>query len=303
MNIEFGFADDFFRIVELPGLREMSESPVWIMKAGLAGRPFTLPIASFKVPSASGLAGLLKPTWLSEICRKLKPATAVALLQWTSALLAIVGVKAERRCGWSANFGNWRGMPSGLNGRPHPKGGKPRNNDRDKQDFEGRLHVRFSGLKGQFPRPRSGCWGLGLAVRASCDVDVPIAFRRGVGSGVTNMSIAFRRSKVATSICRLPSGVTLAKAAPERRRMEASNAGLRIFIVCLLCCICGCDSEKGFSAQPRPCAIATEETCRPASLFLPSEKFFRYQPSCRELSVPHRRWAARLTISIKILSS
>jgi hypothetical protein len=76
MNIEFGFADDFFRIVELPGLREMSESPVWIMKAGLAGRPFILPIASFEVPSASGLAGLLKPTWLSEICRKLKPATA-----------------------------------------------------------------------------------------------------------------------------------------------------------------------------------------------------------------------------------
>src|ERR1700730_654711 len=29
-----------------------------------------------KVPRASGLAGLLKPTWLSEICRKLKPLAA-----------------------------------------------------------------------------------------------------------------------------------------------------------------------------------------------------------------------------------
>jgi hypothetical protein len=74
MNIELGLTDDFFRIVELPGLGEMS--PVWIMKAGLTRRLFTLPIASFKVPRASGLAGLLKPTWLSEICRKLKPVAA-----------------------------------------------------------------------------------------------------------------------------------------------------------------------------------------------------------------------------------
>ena len=48
-------------------------SPVWIMKAGLAGSALTLPIASSSVPSAFGLAGLSKPTWLSLICRKVRP--------------------------------------------------------------------------------------------------------------------------------------------------------------------------------------------------------------------------------------
>ena len=62
-----------------PGFERWVISPVWIMKAGLARSPFTLPIASFKVPRASGLAGLLKPTWLSEICRKLNPCAACAL--------------------------------------------------------------------------------------------------------------------------------------------------------------------------------------------------------------------------------
>ncbi len=47
-------------------------SPVWIMKAGLPGSATTLSIASCKVPSAFGLAGLSNPMWLSEICRKLK---------------------------------------------------------------------------------------------------------------------------------------------------------------------------------------------------------------------------------------
>ena len=47
-------------------------SPVWIMKAGLAGTALILAMASRSVPSASGLAGLLKPIWLSLICRKVK---------------------------------------------------------------------------------------------------------------------------------------------------------------------------------------------------------------------------------------
>jgi hypothetical protein len=63
MNIKIGFADGFFRIVKLAGLgfERWVISPVWIMRAGLAGSPLTLPIASFKVPRGSGLAGLLNP--------------------------------------------------------------------------------------------------------------------------------------------------------------------------------------------------------------------------------------------------
>jgi hypothetical protein len=48
-------------------------SPVWIMKAGLAGNALMRPIASSSVPLAFGLAGLSKPIWLSLICRKVKP--------------------------------------------------------------------------------------------------------------------------------------------------------------------------------------------------------------------------------------
>ena len=48
-------------------------SPVWIMKDGFAGSALILPIASSSVPSALGLAGLSKPTWLSLICRKVSP--------------------------------------------------------------------------------------------------------------------------------------------------------------------------------------------------------------------------------------
>src|SRR6185312_4658466 len=50
----------------------------WIIKAGRDFTAFTLPMASRSVPSASGLAGLLKPIWLSLICRKLKPAGTAA---------------------------------------------------------------------------------------------------------------------------------------------------------------------------------------------------------------------------------
>src|SRR4029078_1440114 len=53
-------------------------SPVWIIKAGGDWTAFTLPMASRRAPRASGLAGLLKPTWLSLICRKVKPAGIAA---------------------------------------------------------------------------------------------------------------------------------------------------------------------------------------------------------------------------------
>jgi hypothetical protein len=51
---------------------------VWMMKDGLAGIAFTMPTASRSVASASGLAGLSKPIWLSLICRKEKPVASAA---------------------------------------------------------------------------------------------------------------------------------------------------------------------------------------------------------------------------------
>ena len=45
-------------------------SPVWIMNDGFTGIALILLMASSSVPSAFGLAGLSKPTWLSLICRK-----------------------------------------------------------------------------------------------------------------------------------------------------------------------------------------------------------------------------------------
>ena len=57
-------------------------SPVWIMNAGFCGNALTLVMASSSVPSAFGLAGLSKPTWLSLICRNVKP------LDWGSAAAA-----------------------------------------------------------------------------------------------------------------------------------------------------------------------------------------------------------------------
>ena len=53
-------------------------SPVWIMKAGFFGSALTLAMASSSVPSAFGLAGLSKPTWLSLICRKVRPCASCA---------------------------------------------------------------------------------------------------------------------------------------------------------------------------------------------------------------------------------
>ena len=59
-------------------------SPVWIMNDGFAGMPLILAIASSRVPIAFGLAGLSKPTWLSLICRKVRPAGWAACAAPTS---------------------------------------------------------------------------------------------------------------------------------------------------------------------------------------------------------------------------
>src|SRR6267154_231838 len=49
-----------------------------MMKDGLIGIAFTLATASRSVPSASGFAGLLKPMWLSLICRNVNPVGSAA---------------------------------------------------------------------------------------------------------------------------------------------------------------------------------------------------------------------------------
>ena len=54
-------------------------SPVWIMNEGFAGSALILLIASSSVPSALGLAGLSKPTWLSLICRKVSALAACGM--------------------------------------------------------------------------------------------------------------------------------------------------------------------------------------------------------------------------------
>ena len=59
-------------------------SPVWIMNDGLVGIALILLMASSSVPSAFGLAGLSKPTWLSLICRKVIPLASAAAAEPTS---------------------------------------------------------------------------------------------------------------------------------------------------------------------------------------------------------------------------
>src|SRR4051794_9049731 len=54
-------------------------SPVWIMKDGLAGIALIFATASRRVASASGFAGLSKPTWLSLICRNVRALLVRAL--------------------------------------------------------------------------------------------------------------------------------------------------------------------------------------------------------------------------------
>src|SRR4051812_46436572 len=49
-----------------------------MMKDGLIGIAFTLATASRSVPSASGLAALSKPIWLSLICRNVNPVGSAA---------------------------------------------------------------------------------------------------------------------------------------------------------------------------------------------------------------------------------
>src|ERR1700756_3841764 len=57
--------------------------PVWIMKGGFAGNALILLTASSSVPSALGLAGLSKPTWLSLIWRKGMPGACAAIAEST----------------------------------------------------------------------------------------------------------------------------------------------------------------------------------------------------------------------------
>ena len=54
------------------------------MKDGFVGIALIRLIASSSVPSAFGLAGLSKPTWLSLICRKVMPAGSAAIAEPTS---------------------------------------------------------------------------------------------------------------------------------------------------------------------------------------------------------------------------
>src|SRR5882672_9607409 len=49
------------------------------MNDGFTGIALILLIASSRVPSALGLAGLSNPTWLSLICRKVRPPASCAL--------------------------------------------------------------------------------------------------------------------------------------------------------------------------------------------------------------------------------
>ena len=56
-------------IVELFSFRQMRDV-AGVYHEGFAGSVLILPIACWSVPIELGLAGLLKPTWLSLICRK-----------------------------------------------------------------------------------------------------------------------------------------------------------------------------------------------------------------------------------------
>ena len=78
MHVELALRDDAVGIVELGGFDRWVMSPVWIMNEGFAGIALILSMASSSVPSALGLAGLSKPTWLSLIWRKVMPGAARA---------------------------------------------------------------------------------------------------------------------------------------------------------------------------------------------------------------------------------
>jgi hypothetical protein len=64
------------RGIDRHGVEEKVETG--LMKAGCVLSSLTLPMASRSVPSASGLAGLLKPIWLSLIRAKVKAEASAA---------------------------------------------------------------------------------------------------------------------------------------------------------------------------------------------------------------------------------
>jgi hypothetical protein len=53
-------------------------SPVWMMKAGLAGAAVTCATASLSVPTTSGLAALSNPIWESLSWAKVSPSASAA---------------------------------------------------------------------------------------------------------------------------------------------------------------------------------------------------------------------------------
>ena len=79
MDVELGLTDDLITVVDRLA-RQMGDIAVWITKAGrvFTTSSLTLPIASCSVPSASGFAGLLKPIWLSLICRNVNVEASAA---------------------------------------------------------------------------------------------------------------------------------------------------------------------------------------------------------------------------------
>ena len=71
-------ADNCSALSNCAGLERWVMSPVWSINAGFCGSALTWSMASLSVSMACGLAGLSKPTWLSEICRNVKPAAAAS---------------------------------------------------------------------------------------------------------------------------------------------------------------------------------------------------------------------------------
>src|SRR5271170_3072411 len=77
VHVETGAANDLVGVVELLGLRQMSDVASMEHEGRFVGEALTLAMASCSVPSAFGLAALSNPTWLSEICRNVNRLEAV----------------------------------------------------------------------------------------------------------------------------------------------------------------------------------------------------------------------------------
>src|SRR4051812_9640072 len=71
-------------------------SPVWIMKLGFTLSALILPTASLSVSMAVTLASLSKPTWLSEICMKVKLLVATSAACASSSRFSALGTPPER---------------------------------------------------------------------------------------------------------------------------------------------------------------------------------------------------------------